>query len=156
MIKVINGDLTAVEDGVILHGCNAQGVMGSGVAKALRDKYPEIFDPYKKVCDSVTNKAELLGEIVPVVIEGTNVTVVNGITQINYGKDGKVYADLTAIRKAVVNTALTFQEDIHLPAIGSGLGGLDWDKEVLPLLRTIDTWLTDVCGLQINIVVYKL
>ena len=34
------GDLFAeVKDGYIMHGCNAQGVMGSGVANIVRLKY---------------------------------------------------------------------------------------------------------------------
>ena len=41
-----NSNITEVTQGVIVHGCNAQGVMGSGVAKQLRAKYPEIYVDY--------------------------------------------------------------------------------------------------------------
>ena len=46
-IKVKLGDICSVNSGIIVHGCNAQGVMGSGVAKAIRLKYPQVFEDYK-------------------------------------------------------------------------------------------------------------
>lgn len=46
-IKTILKDITTVTRGIIIHGCNAQGVMGSGVALALKNKWPEIFGPYQ-------------------------------------------------------------------------------------------------------------
>ena len=45
-IEYIRGDIITSLDDHIVHGCNAQGVMGSGVAKALRDEWPQIFKPY--------------------------------------------------------------------------------------------------------------
>ena len=39
-MKIIykQGDLLEAEEVVIVHGCNAQGVVGSGVALAIRNK----------------------------------------------------------------------------------------------------------------------
>ena len=48
MIEYKNGDLLNVTEGIILHGCNGQGVMGAGVAKAIKMKYPEAFTAYKE------------------------------------------------------------------------------------------------------------
>ncbi len=36
MITYKQGDLMKASETYIAHGCNAQGVMGSGVAKAIR------------------------------------------------------------------------------------------------------------------------
>src|SRR5271167_114181 len=49
-IKYLNKDITTVDEGIIAHGCNCQGVMGSGVARFLRDKYPQIFPYYQDLC----------------------------------------------------------------------------------------------------------
>jgi len=35
------GDLVMAVEPIIIHGCNAKGVMGSGVAKAIRAYYPD-------------------------------------------------------------------------------------------------------------------
>ncbi len=40
MSKYVSGDIRCVSSGIIVHGCNAQGVMGSGVALALRTTWP--------------------------------------------------------------------------------------------------------------------
>lgn len=42
MIKHIKGDIFQSSADVILHQVNCQGVMGSGVAKQVREKYPDV------------------------------------------------------------------------------------------------------------------
>ena len=37
MIQYKKGDLLSVTKGIIAHGCNAQGVMGSGVALQIKN-----------------------------------------------------------------------------------------------------------------------
>ena len=41
------GDLTQAEEYIIAHGCNAQGKMGSGVAKAIRREFPQAYSYYR-------------------------------------------------------------------------------------------------------------
>lgn len=36
---------------IIIHGCNAQGVWGSGIAKEFKIRYPKQFESYKEHCD---------------------------------------------------------------------------------------------------------
>lgn len=38
-IKYIKGSLLDTDAKIIVHGCNCQGVMGSGVAKQLKKNY---------------------------------------------------------------------------------------------------------------------
>lgn len=146
MIRFETRDITTVERGMIVQGCNAQGVMGSGVAKAIRSKWPGVFADYKKLCDSVDNPADLLGEVSLYVVPNADLYVINGITQERYGSDGKVYASPTAIRSvliwAVVEGASFFPGEpvnIYLPRIGCGLGGLSWDTDVYPILQEVDS-----------------
>jgi O-acetyl-ADP-ribose deacetylase (regulator of RNase III) len=40
MREVVFGNIVDLSRGFIVHGCNAQGAMNFGVAKAIRDKYP--------------------------------------------------------------------------------------------------------------------
>lgn len=47
MLKHIKGDIFESGAQVILHQVNCQGVMGSGVAKQVREKYPIVFEYYK-------------------------------------------------------------------------------------------------------------
>lgn len=126
-------DITTVVSGVIVHGCNAQGVMGSGVARALRNKWPQIYDPYRRMCDKERYSQRLLGEVCPVDVSDDPtlpIYVLNGITQQLFGADGKPYADINAIRsvlKKSMDFASQHELDLYLPEIGCGLGGLKWD-----------------------------
>lgn len=39
-----------------MRGCNAQGVMNSGVTKVIRDRYPGAFDVYRGVISEIINR----------------------------------------------------------------------------------------------------
>lgn len=46
MISIVKGDITNAKENIICHQVNCQGVMGSGVAKALFTKYPQMRKDY--------------------------------------------------------------------------------------------------------------
>ena len=76
-IEYIKGDLMTSDIRHIIHGCNAQGVMGSGVAKLIRDKYPSAYTDYN---DVYNNKGLELGEIV-ISVQNDGKIICNAITQ---------------------------------------------------------------------------
>jgi O-acetyl-ADP-ribose deacetylase (regulator of RNase III) len=141
MIKEITKDITTVEGpAIIVQGVNCQKTMGSGVAKAILEKWPVVKEEYLKVPDSVRT----LGSVNFVAVDMTEdkpLVVCNAFTQENYGCDGARYASLGAIAKSMLFVMLRAFEwgvkDIYLPRIGCGHGGLDWDTEVKPLLEVI-------------------
>ena len=110
----------------ILHGCNAQGVMGSGVAKDIRTKYPSAYDKYKLVqrLDGLH-----LGDAFSVAQDDGKV-IINAITQEFYGREvGKRYCSYDAISECI--RRLNFTPDycgqsVAMPKIGAGFGGGDW------------------------------
>lgn len=67
MIKVVTGDIRNTDAKYICHQVNCQNAMGSGVAKALYQKWPNVKSEYHSFCDSYEPN-ELLGkmQIVPV------------------------------------------------------------------------------------------
>lgn len=125
-IKYIKGDLFKTENRVILHGCNAQGVMGSGVARIIRDDYTEAYEHYKQC--SIINGLEL-GSINH--CESNHKLIINAITQKYYGRDGKRYVSYDAVSGAMKETKSLLnaigENKISMPMIGSGLGGGDWN-----------------------------
>lgn len=111
----------------VVHGCNAQGVMGSGVAKVVRNDFPAAYYEYVRKHDEVGLK---LGEIIPVsVLPGR--FVINAITQEFYGGPPTRYVDYDAVRMAFRSVkAFAIKmglETINYPMIGAGLGGGDWN-----------------------------
>ncbi len=89
MIKVIEKDILTIGSGVICHQVNAQGVMGSGIAKSIRDKWPKVYFEYKKLCDFETRKSTkwaLMGKSQVVEIDD-NISVVNLFGQFDFRKN---------------------------------------------------------------------
>lgn len=143
MIIYKTGNLLDTPDEVIVHGCNAQGVMGSGVAKAIREKYPKAYSDYIRTWN-FTPKSDIvlramMGNVV-VSPQPDGKTILNAITQENYGTDGKKYVSYDAIDKAMISIAhssmfkdffggekRTVPAKISMPRIGAGLGGGNWE-----------------------------
>lgn len=132
--KYIQGDITETELKYIAHGVNCQNTMGSGVAKALFTKWPEVKENYHVYCNTMIERyqykpKDFLGWAQLVNTNGP--TVFNCFTQENYGYDGKRYVNYTAIVDAFAN--LISQEamgvitgPIAIPKIGCGLAGGNW------------------------------
>ena len=63
MVSHLTGDLLVAQEelnlDVICHQVNCQGVMGSGIAKQIRDTYPIVFENYKR---NVTHLQKLVVE----------------------------------------------------------------------------------------------
>lgn len=139
-MKFIKGDITETDLEWIAHGCNAQGVMGSGVARALRKKWPEIFEPYVQLLKDVLPENHL-GAIV--IVRTGRKAIANMITQQHYGNDGKRYANPLAIREALgrlIRVASPNHQTVRIATvkIGCGLGGLDWDTDVKPVFEELE------------------
>lgn len=142
MLNMIQKDLTTIDKGIICHGVNnaKNGVMGAGVALALRQKYPQIFDNYSKLCrGSDDERKALLGRVDFVVIN-PNLIIANCFSQTL----GDIYppARPDAIDKSlslVFKLASECNFSVYLPKIGAGLGGLDWNKDVEPIVKNLST-----------------
>lgn len=123
-IEYIKGDLFSAPQKYILHGCNAQGVMGSGVAAVIHKDFPLAYKAYR---DEWLQSHELrLGDIIPV--DCGDRTIINAILQQYYGRDGKRYVSYDAVALAMEKVEYQFSgKEIAMPMIGAGLGGGDWN-----------------------------
>lgn len=160
MIYYKVGNLLHCTESVLVHGCNAQGVMGSGVAAAIRAEMPRAYEVYRHAYETRGLK---LGEIVPALVHrvdaALDMIVVNGITQDMYGRNGKQYVDYDAVREVFNSTVdmcwQLYQDyengetmDIAIPKIGAGLGGGDW--------KVIEEIIDEETGADLDVVVYVL
>lgn len=141
-MKIIQRDITTIDDGVVFHQVNCQGVMRSGVAKAIREKWPEVFSEYSKFCQNKTPE-ELLGTYNAVNLsdEYSNLTVVNCFSQKNYGYDGELYTDYDSIDKIfreVYRVCCHEETKFYAPYLyGCVRGGGDWNKVSEIICRNI-------------------
>lgn len=131
-------DVTGINQGIIAHGVNCQGKMASGVAKTIREKWPIVYDIYKK---HGTGQDMLGLAHIICVNHQQELHVANCYTQLFYGYGGGRYADPAAIGEAIEAVAQYARAHdnlpIFMPRIGCGLGGLDWQTDVLPVLNRV-------------------
>lgn len=140
MIKYIKKDVLEAPAKIIVHQTNCQGVMGAGLAKCVRTKYPRVYNEYYKLCKTHTPKA-LLGhiQIVP--------PICNLFGQLNYGRN-TVQTDYTAVLNAF-RELYVYCKKYNVPSIalpynmGCALGGGDWNTYVA-IIRKFDTAMSEI------------
>jgi O-acetyl-ADP-ribose deacetylase (regulator of RNase III) len=129
MINIVEGDLLQATEDVLIQSVNCRGVMGSGLAKQIRKKYPLVYTQYKALCN-FKKPDELLGECQLVTCTDGKI-VANLFGQRDYGNDGKQYTNTYALQNAlfeVLMVAKSFKYSVAIPwQLGSGLGGADWN-----------------------------
>ena len=140
-MQYILKDITTVTEGVVAHGVNCQGKMGSGVAKAVRETWPSAYAVYRRAPIG----SDMIGSCLIVTI-AERLFVANCYTQVFYGVGGK-FARPEAIRESVGRAfewAYYYNVPLYMPKIGAGLGGLDWHKEVVPIIAELEGTYPDV------------
>ena len=127
MVTVVKGNLLNSSEKIIAHQVNCQKKMNSGVAKAIREKWPIVFEKYQKA-------ESQLGFVDFILIDNHYHYVANMYAQDNYGYDGKQYTYYDAFRqccKTIVETCrnMPIKYTVAMPyKIASDRGGADWDK----------------------------
>lgn len=128
MIKVIDGNLLDASEDIIGHQTNTKGVWGSGIAKAIKDRYPEAYPLYRLSCHEHGDK--LLGLCQTTKVNKKRV-IANLFGQTAYGRDKNItYTDYNALKTALESLKLRakkFGYSVALPYnIGCGLANGDW------------------------------
>jgi O-acetyl-ADP-ribose deacetylase (regulator of RNase III) len=126
-IEYIRGDLFSTSIRTIVHGCNAQGVMGAGIGAVIREQYPEAYKLYKDIYNSATDKhlsSLPLGAVY--YSESRDKVILHAITQQFFGRDKQRYVSYDAVSDAMKRINSMSITEIAMPKIGAGLAGGDW------------------------------
>ncbi len=142
-ISYVSGDFLCGTMNTVVHGCNAQGVMGRGAALAVKNRFPFAFAAYH---EAWRRNGLRLGSVIWSIDTSHSRPMIIGnmITQEHWqaerGIDGR-NVNYNAVRKCIreVNRFVKSTQDgecvieaigpIHhvgMPMIGAGLGGGDW------------------------------
>ena len=128
----IKGNILDVQQGFVCHQVNCQGVMGAGLAKGIRLKWPRVYNDYM----SAFQRGDLkLGQVVFTTIAANKLYIANLCGQHDYGSPSikRPWTDYDSLsqclskvedwRKVVGEGKLP----VYIPyKIGCGLGGGDW------------------------------
>lgn len=143
-----NGDnLFASRMQTLVIPVNTRGVMGRGLAKATRERFPGVFDRYKDYCDSgelVTGKPKLLRNVAQSVMQQyVTLPLLPSMTSVHnhshkyfllfptkdhWREKSKLDYLETGLKhvKRYYKTVSWKLESLAVPALGCGLGGLPW------------------------------
>lgn len=124
------GDLLALaEEGkfdIIVHGCNCKNTMGSGIAKQIKDRYPEAYRADTEYSKNIL-PYHRLGNFSRAKVG--SFTIINAYTQYDYlprGQDHFEYASFAVILQKLAHYWGDY--NFGFPYIGMGLAGGDSDR----------------------------
>lgn len=151
MYTEIKGNIFNTTVKYIMHQVNAQGVMGAGIAKAIKDdiSYKDFME-YREFC-RIHNKNALGAVLIIDSVSNPNRHYLNVIGQQYYGRNPNiVYTDYNALKTAFLQIAESLPEGtgIAIPyRMGAGLANGDWQV----IKNLIQTYLN-----KLNVFVYRL
>lgn len=124
MVYFINTGNTFKIQGIknYAHGCNCAGAMGRGIALQFRKKFPLMYQQYHLLCQRGEFKP---GDVLD--YHYGEETIFNLGTQETWKKKAKIEYIEASVRNMLEIATRNEVRDIAMPAVGAGLGGLDWN-----------------------------
>lgn len=117
---------------VLVNTVNTVGVMGKGIAKEFKNRYPEMFEKYKNICKAGKFKT---GDLWLYKIPDSDRRVLNFPTKRHWRGRSKVEYIESGLRKFADTYEGKGITSVSFPMLGSSNGGLDWETEVKPLME---------------------
>lgn len=123
------GDLFTTDAKILGHGVNVRGVMGAGIAKAFKEKYPLNYEGYKLACDT----GRLYAGRAYLNAQEPDVLIANFASQDDPGPFAQydwlftsLHHGLSIVDHHLNHIQSRYGNVIALPHIGCGIGGLKW------------------------------
>lgn len=111
---------------ILVNAVNRRGVMGAGLARQFKQRYPSMFAAYRDRCQLGLVR---IGAIDVHVVEeesSSRVIIANFPTKQHWRDPSKlqwIESGLVALRRVIVESGA---RSVAVPPLGCGLGGLDW------------------------------
>jgi ribA/ribD-fused uncharacterized protein len=118
---------------VIIHGCNCFHTMGAGIAKYIKQEFPEAYEADKQTKYGDKNKLGKFSEAT-VTRNGHTFIIINAYTQYRYGSgvDNFDYDSFPSLLCSIKEKY--YDKRIGLPLIGCGLAGGD-ESRILNMIK---------------------
>src|ERR1700733_7719496 len=140
-ITFITGDLFANRFGAqaLAHGCNCQGSMGAGIATGFRDRYPAMYEEFRRRCKATPREFNP-GDAWLWKADGQpqvfNLGTQEGVWRARASYEA-IQAALASMRKQADREGVG---SIAIPRIGVGYGGLSWRKVRAIIEKAFADW----------------
>ena len=145
MITYHQGDILQTTAQALVNPVNCAGVMGKGLARQVKQAHPENFQAYQRACRAgKLRPGTILAHRVQAQDPPSELRYILNLPTKRHWKDPSRLEDVRAGIAALVRSAARLElQSVAVPALGAGLGGLDWNlvhQELLQQLQPLD-WL---------------
>jgi O-acetyl-ADP-ribose deacetylase (regulator of RNase III) len=134
-MNVIQGDLIklakAGEFDIIVHGCNCFNIMGGGIAKTIKNEFPQAYD---SDCETIAGDKEKIGTYTQCTTDD-GLIIINAYTQYktaSSGEDVFEYYGLIQVFEQLYNEYP--DKRYGMPKIGCGLANGD-ETEIMNIIE---------------------
>ena len=127
MIYTKFDDILTADAEAIVNTVNCVGVMGKGIALQFKLKYPENYRFYKETCDQ---GRMIIGKVLVFSQEAmVNPKYIINFPTKRHWKGKSTIQDINRGLDSLIEEIKKLNiKSIAIPALGSGLGGLDWQQ----------------------------
>jgi O-acetyl-ADP-ribose deacetylase (regulator of RNase III) len=144
-IHFVCGDLFANrhQAQALAHGCNCKGTMGAGIAVGFKERYPQMYEEYRRRCKAQPREFNVGDAFLW--REEDKPAVFNLGTQENTWSRRATYE---GVERCLTNMLQRADQEniasIAMPRIGAGYGGLSWKKVRVLIERVFADWSGDL------------
>ena len=141
-MKGVEGDLLGSNMMALVNPVNTVGVMGKGLALQFKNAYPNNFKAYLKACKQDQVRVGKMF-IFDCGLQHSPRYIINFPTKQHWRHPSKLEYIGTGLEDLILQIQTLEIQSIAIPALGVGLGGLDW-RVVKPLIIKAFVALPDV------------
>lgn len=130
MITYVQGNFFASPARTLVNTVNTEGIMGKGIAKVFRTACPSMFDAYKAACSDGSFDIGSLH-----LYRTPSKWLLNFPTKRSWRKPSLptyIEAGLRTFADCHADLGIT---SVAFPQLGCGIGGLNWRREVQPVME---------------------
>lgn len=131
-IEFKTGNIFDSECSCLVNPVNSVGVMGAGLAKEFKSRFPDMFTEYKWLCD---RKNLYPGKVK--LWRSSPTSVVFFATKCHWEEKSTLYRVEQGLETFVwyIKIGDWNIDSVAFPKLGCGLGGLDWEKVKLIMVK---------------------
>lgn len=118
LVELHNASIWNAEKGLILIPVNCVGVMGAGLARQCKEKYPEVFTFYKDLCD----KGEFNIRTMRIVEVSDTIGILLIPTKMHWKQNSRPHWVEDNLQRLGSCLDRCKYDELHVPAVGCGLG----------------------------------
>jgi O-acetyl-ADP-ribose deacetylase (regulator of RNase III) len=151
MLKRAKGNLIDMaEQGLfdcIVHGCNCQNTMGSGIAKEMRERYPAVYEADTIATEQWRHPIAKLGNFSTYTTNGKTspLVIVNAYTQVHYFPRDIDHFEYESFYLILKKLEVLGPVNFGFPYIGMGLAGGD-STRIIAMLENFAAKITELGG----------